>query len=309
MSAPSNAAASTAGEPAAIDSRPETHVVERGQTLYAIALDYGLDYRELAAWNGLPDWQPVAAASAGGAANGLIARSIDGNAVVDAQPLAPPPAIVTSPRAIKLAWSENALARLRAELGLPPLPPREPAPTPAVPPGAAAKPPARTVSPSTTAVVIAPSTTPKPASATPPAIPPPGAAREVAPSATSALSWIWPVRGKLLHGFNEGPNPKGVAIAGELGQPVYASASGKVVYSGSGLRGYGKLVIIKHSDTYLSVYAHNRELLVKEGDRVVRGQRIASMGDSDSNRVALHFEIRRYGTPVDPLTFLPQGGG
>jgi lipoprotein NlpD len=87
-----------------------------------------------------------------------------------------------------------------------------------------------------------------------------------------------------------------------------ASAAGKVVYSGSGLRGYGKLIIIKHSDTYLSVYAHNRQLLVKEGERVARGQKIAEMGDSDSDRIALHFEIRRLGKPVDPLKYLPEEG-
>jgi lipoprotein NlpD len=87
-----------------------------------------------------------------------------------------------------------------------------------------------------------------------------------------------------------------------------ASATGKVVYSGSGLRGYGKLIIIKHSDTYLSVYAHNRQLLVKEGERVARGQKIAEMGDSDSDRIALHFEIRRLGKPVDPLKYLPEEG-
>ena len=112
----------------------------------------------------------------------------------------------------------------------------------------------------------------------------------------------------MLHAFSEGANPKGVAIGGERGQAILAGAAGKVVYSGSGLRGYGKLIIIKHSDTYLSVYAHNRALLVKEGERVVRGQKIAEMGDSDSERVSLHFEIRRLGKPVDPLQYLPAGG-
>jgi lipoprotein NlpD len=120
--------------------------------------------------------------------------------------------------------------------------------------------------------------------------------------------WIWPTNGPLLHAFNQGSNPKGVAIGGEPGQPILASAAGKVVYSGSGLRGYGKLIIIKHSDTYLSVYAHNKTLLVKEGERVVRGQKIAEMGESDSQRVSLHFEIRRLGKPVDPLQYLPEGG-
>jgi lipoprotein NlpD len=122
------------------------------------------------------------------------------------------------------------------------------------------------------------------------------------------LQWVWPANGKLLHSFNQGSNPKGVAIRGTAGQPVFATASGKVVYSGSGLRGYGKLIIIKHNNTFLSVYAHNRELLVKEGERVSKGQKIAEMGSTSADGVALHFEIRRLGKPVDPLKFLPQEG-
>jgi lipoprotein NlpD len=123
-----------------------------------------------------------------------------------------------------------------------------------------------------------------------------------------ARGWVWPARGTLIHPFNSGANPKGIAIAGEAGQPVFAAAPGKVVYSGSGLRGYGKLIIIKHDDTFLSVYAHNRELLVKEGQRVAQGQKIAEMGNTDAERVGLHFEIRRQGRPVDPLQYLPAAG-
>jgi lipoprotein NlpD len=122
------------------------------------------------------------------------------------------------------------------------------------------------------------------------------------------VAWAWPARGKLLHAYNEGANPKGVAIGGSEGQPILASATGKIVYAGSGLRGYGKLVIIKHNDSYLSVYAHNRALLVREGDRVASGQKIAEMGSTDSDRVGLHFEIRKLGRPVDPLRYLPQEG-
>jgi lipoprotein NlpD len=99
---------------------------------------------------------------------------------------------------------------------------------------------------------------------------------------------------------------KGIGIAGKMGQPIYASASGKVVYSGDGLRGYGKLVIIKHNKTYLSVYAHNSKLLVKENQDVKRGQKIALMGNSGASQVELHFEIRKLGKPVDPLQLLPK---
>jgi lipoprotein NlpD len=116
---------------------------------------------------------------------------------------------------------------------------------------------------------------------------------------------MWPAAGRVLAGFSKGAN-KGVDILGKVGDPVFASASGRVLYSGSGVRGYGKLVIIKHNDTYLSAYAHNSNLLVKEGQNVVKGQKIAEIGNTDSPQVKLHFEIRRLGEPVDPMKFLPE---
>lgn len=119
--------------------------------------------------------------------------------------------------------------------------------------------------------------------------------------------WQWPAIGHLLSSFhgNNGLN-KGIDISGNLGQPVLAAASGQIVYSGGGLRGYGKLLIIKHNETFLSAYAHNDNLLVKEGDMVKAGQRIADMGSSGTDRVKLHFEIRREGTPEDPMKYLPK---
>lgn len=116
--------------------------------------------------------------------------------------------------------------------------------------------------------------------------------------------WLWPATGQVIAGFNEATN-KGVDIAGNPGDPVIASAAGQVVYSGSGLRGYGKLVIIKHDDEYLTAYAHNQTLLVKEGDAISKGQRIAELGSTDADRPKLHFEIRRQGRPVDPMQYLP----
>ena len=116
---------------------------------------------------------------------------------------------------------------------------------------------------------------------------------------------MWPANGKLVTGGSENPNLKGIDIAGRAGQPVVASASGKVVYAGTGIRGYGKLVIVKHNATWLSAYAHNREILVKEGQQVTKGQQIAEMGNTDADQVMLHFEIRHHGTPVDPLKLLP----
>ena len=117
------------------------------------------------------------------------------------------------------------------------------------------------------------------------------------------LTFMWPVQGNVLAGFDDAKN-KGIDIGGKLGEPVLASADGKVVYAGSGLRGYGNLVILKHNNTYLTAYAHNQTLLVKEDQQVKRGQKIAEMGNSDSEQVKLHFEIRKLGKPVDPAKLL-----
>lgn len=118
------------------------------------------------------------------------------------------------------------------------------------------------------------------------------------------VGWIWPAQGTLVAGFDEAKN-KGLDISGSAGDPVVASADGRVVYSGAGLRGYGNLIILKHNNTFLTAYAHNKTLLVKEDQTVKRGQKIAEMGNSDSEKVKLHFEIRRQGKPVDPAKYLP----
>lgn len=113
----------------------------------------------------------------------------------------------------------------------------------------------------------------------------------------------WPAKGKVVEEFNEAKN-KGIDIAGKMGEPIQAAADGKVVYAGNSLRGYGNLVIVKHDSTYLTAYAHNRTLVVKEGENVRKGQRIAEMGDSDANMVKLHFEVRMNGKPVNPMQYL-----
>ncbi len=124
------------------------------------------------------------------------------------------------------------------------------------------------------------------------------------PAPASAGQWQWPAAGTLLAKYNEATN-KGVDIGGSVGDPVYAAAAGKVVYAGSGLRGYGKLIVIKHNQDYNSVYAHNDRLLVKEEDQVTQGQKIAELGNSEAERPKLHFEIRRQGKAVDPMRYLP----
>jgi lipoprotein NlpD len=132
------------------------------------------------------------------------------------------------------------------------------------------------------------------------AAPAPPAARE----SDDDLRWLWPAAGPVLTQFEEGRS-KGLVISGKAGDPVYAAADGRVVYAGSGLRGYGNLVIVKHNATYLTAYAHNQTLLVKEDQSVRRGQKIAEMGSTDAERVQLHFEIRKQGKPIDPARLLP----
>ncbi len=261
------------------DWRPEHHIVKKGDTLYSIALDYGQDYRELAAWNDLQD-------------PGLIRieqrlrlfppDSIGEATIAQPTPLPAPAAtpVFSEPRARKLPYSEQALAQLKM-----------PAPKPAT---------AR--SPSVPAPVQPSGKLPT-ATATPAALP--ALAQQSTATTDSKMTWEWPAQGRLLYGFGQGSIQKGVGIEGRSGQPVLAAAPGKVVYSGSGLRGYGKLIIIKHNASYLSVYAHNSQILVKEGQSVAKGQKIAEIGDTDSDRIALHFEIRRLGKPIDPLQYLP----
>jgi lipoprotein NlpD len=161
-------------------------------------------------------------------------------------------------------------------------------------------------------VTVAPASaasTPKPAASAPVAAPAPVAtpatpAPAVAASGADDISFIWPSSGSLIAGFDEARN-KGFDIGGKAGDPVLAAADGRVVYAGAGLRGYGNLVILKHNNTYLTAYAHNQTLLVKEDQNVRRGQKIAEMGSTDADRVKLHFEIRRQGKPVDPARYLP----
>jgi lipoprotein NlpD len=157
-----------------------------------------------------------------------------------------------------------------------------------------AKPPAAAAS----GPVAAAGSAPAASAATPP--PAPATPREP----DDDVNWLWPATGPVAAAFEEGRS-KGLAIAGKAGDPVLAAADGRVVYAGSGLRGYGNLVIVKHNNTYLTAYAHNQTLLVKEDQVVRRGQRIAEMGSSDADRVQLHFEIRKQGKPIDPARLLP----
>jgi lipoprotein NlpD len=342
------------------EALPPTYTVKRGDTLHQIALDTGLDYRELAAWNNIenvnriyvgqvlrltPPGAPGAsafAATPGGpepsgmasdAASGVVTAPLRatppiGEAATNAVtpppsppiPSAPPPPsakVISSPKAIKEPYSEQAVRDLNlaasaipapsaASSAAPMSPPTKSDATPPAGPATRNTPPAAATSnaPPPAATNASPGTTTanSPASAADAK-----SASASSPAAQSGdhLDWIWPAKGRIVTSFSETANLKGIDIAGTAGEPVRASAPGRVVYAGNGLRGYGKLIIIKHNDTYLSAYAHNREILVKEGQQVTRGQKIAEMGNTDADQVKLHFEIRRHGKPMDPTKYLP----
>ena len=254
------------------DQRPDYYTVRRGDTLYTIALDHGLDYRELVEWNNITNPNVIrvgqqlrlrAPVSSAVATPLKTAPEVGGTPVGSAPPVASGDAVKSQPKAVKVPYSDQALAQLS---------------------GAQFKP----------AETVVARLEPRPAEK-------PVASEED----EEKVDWGWPAGGKLLSAFNESTNLKGIGIAGKPGQPVIASAPGRVLYSGDGIRGYGKLVIIKHNKAYLSVYAHNSQLLVKEGQNVVKGQRIAEMGNTDSAQIKLHFEIRRFGKPIDPIKLLP----
>ena len=281
------------------------YTVKRGETLAQIALEHGLDYRELAVWNNIENpnvirvGQVLVLSPPGQAGTGpggvvtaplvtapSIAPSNEARALMMSPGRGNTPTFKTEPRAMKLPYSDQALAQLeRAPISI------AAPPAPATAPATAAAPPASATAPASTN--IAKATPSRPESARVPEID------------DAKLDWAWPTSGKVIKGFSEGSNLKGIDIGGKAGQPVLASAAGRVVYAGAGLRGYGKLVIVKHNNTYLSAYAHNREILVKEGQQVSKGQKIGEMGDTDADQVKLHFEIRRLGKPIDPAKFLP----
>lgn len=243
------------------------YVVQKGDTLYSIAFANGLDYRQVAQLNGLAD--PAAI---------KIGQTLRLEMAAEDAPLpaAPPrldasPAIPPKPGGIKTQPKVGRL--LYSEQAL-------------------AK--AERMQQEEDAV----QTVPVPVNRPP-------LHEATVEAVDEQVEWGLPTPGKIIAGFSEAEGRKGIDIEGKRNQAVLASADGKVVYSGSGLRGYGKLIIIKHNKTFLSAYAHNDHILVKEGQTVRKGQKIAEMGNSDADRVKLHFEIRKLGKPVDPAKYLP----
>jgi len=254
------------------DWRPRKYVVQKGDTLYSIAFNYGFDYHELADMNGISDPKVI---SIGQEIRLFPSKASSAKVVTTPVEIE----IKEQPKLVKYPYSDAAVAQI------------EKVQKTAVPPSSI---------PSSVAPVDKEETNAEAESETE-AIDAPDEAKEGTPD------WAVPTKGKLIAGFSESARRKGVDIAGKLGQPIFASASGKVVYSGSGLRGYGKLIIIKHNQIYLSAYAHNDKILVKEGQNVTRGQKIAVMGKTDSKNVKLHFEVRRLGKPIDPAKFIKFG--
>ena len=231
------------------ESRPASYTVKRGDTLYSIAWNYGLDYRNIATWNG----------------------------VRSPYTIYPGQQILLHPPQLKQVNRERPTPQKKAT----PLTPGPVTKNQNIRPGSKA--------------VKADSDTEKVQQAK----------KESLPNVPGPVKWLWPTQGKIVK-MDTPISKNGIDIAGNEGQNIIAAAPGEVVYSGSGLLGYGRLIIIKHNDTYLSAYAHNKELLVQEGERVSTGQKIALMGKTSAGRTLLHFEIRKNGQPVDPLGYLPR---
>lgn len=261
---------------------PEAYKVRRGDTLYSIAFGYGLDWRRVASWNHISAPYTIH--------------------VGDWLRLQAPPDMRPAVVAAETPETAPAPAADRAT--------RDSSDARASRPGAA--PTTRTPEPNAAeaaATPVEPEPRPQPEVARRPPVADDNAASAPVPAAATrsvaGVAWRWPTEGGIARGFNTGASRKGILISGEGGQPIRAAADGEVVYSGNGLIGYGELIIIKHSDRMLSAYAHNRERLVGEGQKVRSGQLIARMGSDERERFVLHFEIRRDGKPDDPVDYLP----
>lgn len=297
------------------DWRPDNYVVKKGDTLYSIGLEHGFDYKEIAQLNQIE-------APAYTIKVGQTLKLTDLKAgVVKAKPVEKKveEAVVTKP----LGADSFAPKGKPLEEPVSAKPVQDNTPTNEKSDSAAIE---TTAAVATTATVAAspnvPSATPTPTPAAPTATASPSPAREtpdindklasqsrpgnnVSSTASSAgFDWAWPAKGKITNPFSEGGNAKGIDIEGTMGQEVYAAASGKVIYNGGDLRGYGNMIIIKHDKDFLSVYAHNSKTTVKEGQSITKGQKIAEMGSSGTDKVKLHFEIRFQGKSVDPVKYL-----
>lgn len=263
----------TPAAPAAADARGAYHTVKKGDTLYSIALDNGQDYKDVAAWNNLENpnliriGQQLRVTPPDNGAPVAVVKPVASSGPVEVKPATAPASSNTE--TLKREPKGGKLAYSDEALAKA----RQ---------GAAADKPVEAQSEQ------------KPAEPKP----------EKPVVAGDEVDWMWPANGKLIAPFAEAGS-KGLDIAGKAGDPVLAAGSGVVSYAGAGLRGYGNLVVLRHNATYLSVYAHNSKILVKEKQSVTKGQKIAEIGSTDTDSPRLHFEIRRQGKPADPQKFLP----
>ncbi len=304
---------------------PRYHEVQAGDTLYKISVQYGVDYRDLATWNGIEAPYTIYPRQR------LQVASNEGQPAVTAE--APSPPVAEQPTSAVAPIASAPMPVGGERVGGAVVGPRDPgfdqrygvtvpegavpldgiaappAPTPAETPITSAPEPvvAPAVAPITAPATAATDTTPATGANTAAGATPSAAPKPVSIEQPSSAGWIWPAQGRVVVTYAAGdPTRQGIDIAGEPGASIVASRDGEVVYSGAGLIGYGELIIIKHSPELLSAYGHNRVRLVKEGDKVKAGQKIAEMGKNAANRVLVHFEIRRNGKPVDPMPLLPR---
>lgn len=306
-----SATSDTANKPGNVEARPavkqvdlgKTHTLQKGETLYSIALQNNIDHRELAMWNNIDNPNVIkagdsirlsapnvpSASTTASATSAATQATVVTPLILSAQPSATTErgatnstVLKTEPQGGKLAYTDQALTRLNNE-----------AITAAANLVSSTQPAGSTVAAASTAAIP---TGPAPVL---PSLP--GATTV---TTQDAIEWNWPVKGKVITTFTE--LNKGIDIAGARGTAVNAAAAGTVLHTGAGIRGYGRLVIVKHSTGWVSAYAHNDKIVVTEGQEVKRGQKIAEMGNSDADQVKLHFEIRRQGKPIDPLSLLPK---
>lgn len=268
---PSEAVRTVVDTPAKnVEPRP-SYTVKRGDTLSRIAIDQGVNINDLVSWNSLKNPSDIKVDQVlwigPPDSNGVKISPISSNSGIEVRNLNPvnPATNKTAPKGEKRPYSEANLAELQKADN----------------------------SAGVGGLVKSESVPVKPLDKAP-----------VAPTALENIEWIWPANGKVLATF-EDPKNKGIDIGGKLGQDIVAVAPGKVIYEVGAVRGYGNMLVITHANNYLSVYAHNKTNLVKKGQTVSKGQKIAEMGNSDSETVKLHFEIRQAGKPVDPLKLLP----
>ncbi len=258
--------------PAAAPSKPgEFHTVKRGETLYSIALEHGQSYRDVAAWNGIDNPNMIRI--------GQMLRIAPPEGVAIPKPVAVPVLIETRPLGPAGSGGQaGSDTHMREPRG--------------------------GKQPYTEQAMAAAQRPEESRAQSPQAVPARVEAKPAEPAAGSELNWAWPSGGKVIAAYVEGSS-KGIDIEGGIGEPVLAAEAGKVTYAGSGIRGYGNLLIIQHANNLSSVYAHNSKLVAREGQPVTKGQKIAELGNSDADQAKLHFEIRRQGKPLDPLKLLP----